>query len=171
MYPDPADFMDEHDDMIIQSESEQPIALLPQRCPKFQVGDEAMRMHSEVGATQRITATRFETAYPAIWWYQLDGSRRWYPEGHLWNHTEWHEYQVQTSIYKLRWEQQAQARLNPPKPPQWREYVTALTNPEFNWQVRNYCKAFIEHVDYYYGSWNPPLELRKEYLSCLGIKE
>jgi hypothetical protein len=162
---------DAMEDQQIEYESEQPIALLPQRCPKFQVGDEVLRMHSETGATQRISAMRFDMAYPSLWWYQLEGSRRWYPEKHLWNTEDWHEYQLHCSINKLAWVKQLHDQHNPPPPPQWREYVTALTNPEFSWQVRNYCKVFIEHVDYYYGSWNPPYHLRKEYLSCLGIRE
>jgi hypothetical protein len=169
MFPDPASEWDMHEDEARQYEQTLPIALLPARCPKFQVGSQVMHMHSETGDLHRIADARFETAYPAQWWYRLDGSRRWYPEGHLWTGDDWHEYMVQRSVFKMRSEQQAQDRLNPPDPPRWRDFVTALTNPEYVFQVRKYRQAFVDHIHHYYGAWKPPVELYHEYMSCVGF--
>jgi len=157
------------EDQEVAYEQTQPSALLPARCPKFQPGDNAINMHNETGDAHRIIAAHFETAYPAQWWYQLETSRRWYPEGNLWTTDDWRKYQTQRSIYKLRWEAQAQDRLKPPKPPRWKDYVNAWMNPEYAWQVNQYRKAFVDYVDYYFGAWKPPVELYNEYMSCIGF--
>lgn len=138
---------------------------------KFVIGSPAMHMHSKDGQTKPIAEARYDKAYPAQWWYRLNDERRWYPENHLWDADDWNSFQSQQAEYRRQHEQQERDRLNPPAPPRIRDYVTAIEEPRYGYQYRKYREAFVNHVDYYYGAWEPPYHLAREYMRCLGFRE
>lgn len=156
MFPDTADSYD------TRETTSHPIHYRP---AQYQVGDTVVKAF---GDGELRTVMEVWECWTSDYRYRLDGDERYYRQSQLQTLDEWEVARKQAEASQAEWQAMQQARLNPPPPPRFRDYVTETTaNAVWRQQVQDYRQAFIEHVGYYYAT--VPGHLYNEFWRCMGL--